>query len=402
MIIRSYLAWVETAPAHARADAAAALANAWLHSSLSPEDRREAEAALTVALDDPSPLVRRALSEALCTAETAPRHVIRTLASDRPEIAIPVLGCSPMLTDAELVDCLALGDTPVQAAIALRPYVSPAVAAALCEVGAVEAALALLGNPMAETPSFSLHRLARRFGEDPVLREALLERTDLSAKTRMLLSGAAGDSLVAFVIGCGWMTKDRGERMRREAIDQATVTIAASSDTDDVDDLAAYLKEAGLLTPQLLLRSILSGETRLMEATLSMFSGAPADKVATMLRAPHGLGFRAVYRKAGMPQALEPAFAAALSALVEIGGPDELAGEARLSRRMIERVLTSCATMDDRELDRLMALLTRFQAEAAREEARRIAETLRREARAEEELGRQLQDAVALELDVAA
>jgi uncharacterized protein (DUF2336 family) len=402
MIIRSYLAWVETAPAHARADAAAALANAWLYSNLAPEERREAEAALTVALDDTSPLVRRALSEVFCTAETAPRHIIRTLASDRPEIAIPVLGRSPMLTDAELVDCLALGDTPVQAAIALRPYVSPAVAAALCEVGAMEATLALLHNARAETPAFSLHRLAERFGSEPMLREALLERNDLPAKTRMLLSDAAGGHLVDFVIGCGWMTKDRGDRLKREALDQATVTITATSDTDDVDELAAYMKEAGLLTPQLLLRSILSGETRLLEATLAMFSGAPADKVAGMLRSPQGLGFRAVYRKAGMPQALEPAFVAALSALQEIGGPDEQAGEARLSRRMIERVLTSCATLDDRDLDRFMALLTRFQAEAAREEARRVTEALKREARAELEISRQLQDAVALELAVAA
>jgi uncharacterized protein (DUF2336 family) len=282
--------------------------------------------------------------------------------------------------------------------------VSPAVAAALCEVGAMEASLALLDNPQAETPAFSLHRLAERFGAEPMLREALLGRTDLPARTRMHLSRSAGDGLVAFAIGCGWMNAERGERLKREALDQAAVTIAVASDTDDVDDLAAFMKDAGLLTPQLLLRSVLSGETRLMEATLAMLSGAEADKVAGMLRSPHGLGFRAVYRKAGLPSALEPAFAAALDALAEAARTGGQPSEARLSRRMIERVLTACAMIDGPDLGRLMALLTRFQAEAAREEARSMTEALKREARAAavDDLERRLQDAVALELQVAA
>jgi uncharacterized protein (DUF2336 family) len=406
MIIRSYFAWVETAPAQARADAAAALANAWLYSNLSPEDRHEAEAALTVALDDGSPLVRRALSEALCTAETAPRHIIRTLAADRPDIAIPVLGRSPMLTDGELVDCLALGDVEIQAAIALRPHVSAGVAAALCEVAAMQANLALLDNPAAEVADFSLHRLAERFGEDALMRESLLTRPDLPARTRLCLTRAVGAELTAFAVGCGWMSKERGERLSGEARDQAAIIIAADSDADGVGDLVEQLRNDQLLTPQLLLRSVLSGEARLLEATVAMLTDTRQDRVAGILRAPDSLAFRALYRKSGLPEALEPAFSAALEALAESAGLDEEHGDARLSRRMIERVLTSCAVLDNPTLDRLMALLTRFQAEAAREEARRTAETIRREHRAmvlpDNDLDRRLQDALALELQVAA
>jgi uncharacterized protein (DUF2336 family) len=406
MIIRSYFAWVETAPAHARADAAAALANAWLYSNLSPEDRREAEAALTVALDDGSPLVRRALSEALCTAENAPRHIIRALAGDRPEIAIPVLGRSPMLNDAELVDSLALGDIEVQAAIALRPYVSAGVAAALCEVAAPEANLALLDNPGAEIPAFSLERLATRFGSDALVREALIARSDLPPRARLVLAGSIGRDLVAFAVGCGWMTKDRGERLSVETRDQSTILIALDTDGDGVDDLVGQLRADGLLTPQLLLRALLSGETRLLESAVAGLTGVAPDRVAGLLRSPGSLAFRGLYRKAGLPAALEPAFIAALEALAESAGPDEDTGRGRLSRRLIERVLTACAVLEDPALDRLMALLTRFQAEAAREEARRLAEAIRRDTRAmvlpDSDLDRRLEDALAIELQVAA
>ena len=48
----------------------------------------------------------------------------------------------------------------------------------------------------------------------------------------------------------------------------------------------------------------------------------------------------------------------------------------KLSRAMIERVLTACEDGDARELGSLMALLRRFDVEAARKEARETAQKL--------------------------
>ena len=61
----------------------------------------------------------------------------------------------------------------------------------------------------------------------------------------------------------------------------------------------------------------------------------------------------------------------------EVGTPPDAGAAARLSRAMIERVLTSCAAIKGHELDKVMALLRRFEAEAAREEAREATEALR-------------------------
>ena len=53
---------------------------------------------------------------------------------------------------------------------------------------------------------------------------------------------------------------------------------------------------------------------------------------------------------------------------------------AQLSRLMIERVLTACRDLSPEEAGKLMALLRRFEAEAARDEARHIAGALADEA----------------------
>ena len=60
MIVRQFLQWLRKAPPGERADATSALARAYLHSDLSPDDRAAAEGAMIMLLDDPSPLVRRA------------------------------------------------------------------------------------------------------------------------------------------------------------------------------------------------------------------------------------------------------------------------------------------------------------------------------------------------------
>src|SRR5581483_38564 len=120
MIVRDFLQWIRTAPAGERAEATSALARAYLYSELSPDDLGAAEGAMLMLLDDPSPLVRRALSDVLAASPSAPPAVVLALAADQPEIAAPVLALSPLFVDADLVDAAATGTPAIQAAIASR------------------------------------------------------------------------------------------------------------------------------------------------------------------------------------------------------------------------------------------------------------------------------------------
>ena len=69
MIVRQFISWIRTAPAGERAEATRALARAWLISDLTEDDRIVAEGALLMLLDDPSPLVRQAVVQAIHHAE---------------------------------------------------------------------------------------------------------------------------------------------------------------------------------------------------------------------------------------------------------------------------------------------------------------------------------------------
>jgi uncharacterized protein (DUF2336 family) len=376
MIVRRFLQWAKTASPGQRAEGASALARAYLYADMTSAERIEAEHALIGLLDDPSPLVRQALAESFAGAAEAPHHILLALADDQSDVSAIVLARSLALSDSELIDCAAIGDAIAQSAIALRPRLSANVAAALSEVGAREALISLAVNPGADLPEFSMRRMMERFGADGELREALLSRPNLPAALRADLVAATAAALSAFVTARDWISPERVTRATREARDQAHIIIAATSQEEPNGPrrLAAYLRSCGQLTAGLLLRALLSGNEALFAASLAELSELAQNRVKGLMRDWRGAGFAALYRKATLPEPLLPAFRAALEALYTIDTADQ--SGACLSRERIERVLTSCEANNGGELDKLLAVLRRFDAEAAREDARAFSSTL--------------------------
>jgi uncharacterized protein (DUF2336 family) len=373
MIVRQFLQWLRNAPSGERADATSALARAYLHSDLSPDDRAAAEGAMIMLLDDPSPLVRRALSEVFASSQAAPAVVIHALAADQPDIARPILQRSPLLCDADLVDLVATAAPDAQAAIASRFLLPRAVSAAVAEVGAAQACLALLENPDADIAAFSLDRMVERFGHLAAIRENLLVRDDLPATTRQAALAKLSQTLAGFVVSRHWLPSDHAEYAAREACEKATVALAAETPDAEIGALVSHLRASGQLTAGMVLRALLSGNVVLVEEALAELSGVPIDTVASHIHDRMLSGFRALYRKAGLPDAAYPAFREAIVAVREGVQPRGNAGGSRLSRPMVERVLEYCAAQGTEagiDIEPLLSLLRRFAVEAARDEAR--------------------------------
>jgi uncharacterized protein (DUF2336 family) len=376
MIVRHFLQWVRTAEAAERAEATSALARAYLYSDLSRDDRAAAEGAMIMLLDDVSPLVRIALAEALAASRDAPAAVVHALANDQPHIATIVLERTPLLLDTDLVDCVAVGNTQTQSAIARRRPLPRAVGAAIAEVGSAEACLTLIENSGANVAEFSLNRIIERFGHLAAIRESLLKGWDLPAATRHLLVTKLSETLTGFVVARRWLTKQRAQNVAREACEKATVILAAESQTEEASPLISHLCETGQLTAGLVLRSLLSGNVDFFERSLAELVGMPAARVSALVHDRRASGFKALYERAGLPASVYPAFRLAIEAMQEDGMQAEPGGNTRLRRRMVERVLTGCADLPAGDVEPLLMLLRRYATEAAREEARMFCDEL--------------------------
>jgi uncharacterized protein (DUF2336 family) len=336
MVVNHFLRWIDTASVAERAAAAAALARAYIGPELEFEDRCAAEAALTLLLDDPSPKVRYALAEALALSRLAPLQVIHALVADHPEIADLVIKRSPLLTDGDLIDRVTTCEEPVQRSIAERPNVSKAVAAALAEVGAAPACLALLRNEGADIAALSFRRIAERHGDVARLREAMLADPRLPADCRHLLlqklaTALKGSRLVLALVG-----KERGERITRDACLKASLVLIDRTAAEDHAALVEHLRLRGEITASFVVRLVAHGKIDFFGAVLSALTGKDMGRIRALLSGGRDLALRALFRAAGLAESTHDVIVRALMVWREVANGKRVAGTQEVSWLMLE------------------------------------------------------------------
>jgi len=370
VLVGHFLEWARTAPVARRAEAAHALGRAFLYSPVDKARRDEIEAAITLLLDDPSPDIRFALADALGASADAPQHVILALLADQARIAALVAERSPVLLDGELVDLVASGAAWMQEAVARRTTVSRTVAAALAEIGSLDACIELLSNGGALVARFSLDRIIERFGGEARLRDLLLSRDDLPIDVRRALVAQHAQGLQSLVVERSWMTGDRAEAVVRDARDRATVALAAGAPPAEVAALAAQLIDAGEMTPSLLIRAIAAGEVAFFEEALAGLTGAPPARVRALVEAGRPAALAALLAQAGLPRRSFRAFSAAIEVLRAEGAEPPLTTDYRRRTALIDAIIAAYGPERPGERDQILALLRRLGIEAKREAAR--------------------------------
>lgn len=300
MIIQTFVRWAETAKVTDRARAANALGRAFLQSEMDQHERQAALMALTWLLDDPSPKVRLALAEAIADSESTPRSLILPLAADQPEIACHIIARSPVLTDIDLVDIAACGDEIVRTLIASRFIVSQPVCAAIAEIGGEIETSAMLDNPGAIIGRQSLRRISERHADSAEIRERLLSRQELPADARHLLALGISEALSE----CGLVRHTIGERrfdrIRREACEATTVSLATHAATTDIPALVDHLRRDGRLTPNFLMQALCAGKVDFFAAAIVNLSGLSERRVRSILADGRFHAMRALYESAGL------------------------------------------------------------------------------------------------------
>ena len=382
MLLRELLEWIDHAAPDQRADAAAALARAYLHIQSNPQTGQSAElampvisveAAMTFLLDDPSPDVRQALADVLAASPSAPAHIVVSLAADAPAVAAVVLARSPLLIDADLVEIIKGGSPLLQAAIASRAPVSEAVAEVLAQVGDRDACLKLLLNTAATIADINYQRIAERFGDDAELRDIMLARPGFPAEAREILIRRLGESLGA-QLAKSLSIEDDALDISLDGCEWAKVEPAPEISPSALTDVPE--NRLGQLIAGLLLRGICGGKLARFEAALAELADAPLERVARLVRSGNRSLLRAVYAEAGLPKLAFEAFSVALDARRKL--PDYDLGEDRYAntQRIVDAALACYSDVSNRQMFDLVATIRRFAAcearEAARDHARRV------------------------------
>ncbi|MCP4999001.1 MAG: DUF2336 domain-containing protein [Hyphomicrobiales bacterium] len=377
MIVRKFLQWSETAGARERARAANALARAYALSELSTEETRAAEAAMALLLDDPSPMVRQAMAEALATSSRAPRSVIYGLARDQLDVAGIVVCCSPLLKDQDLVDLAADGRPGIQRAIAMRHEVSPAVCAALAEVAGLVPVCELLDNFSARVAKVTIRRITERFGNEPDMRARLLERSDLPCDVRHTLIMKVGEALAGSKFVAGVVGRGRVQRITQDACHTATLHLAGNIGGDEIPALVEHLRVAGTLTPAFLMHALCVGNIDFFAAAIGSVAGVSDNRVRGILVDGRRNAIQALYTSGGIESAVGEVFVTATLLWRDATRAQTRPNAMRITESLIDHY---AYLADDSPIAELLGLVERMNLDFRRQAARDYAVSMTYEA----------------------
>jgi uncharacterized protein (DUF2336 family) len=368
MIVTHFLRWVGQAPVSKRTAAASALARAWLQSDMAFDERCDAEAALTLLLDDPSPKVRAALAEVFSLSREAPPHIIAALASDQIEVSALVLARSPLLSDADLIDHVAIGGEAVQRLVAMRPAVSRALSAAIAEVAEPAACLDLLRNSGAKIAPVSFRRLAERLGDRAEMRSALLDDGRLPPECRHVLLRKVGEALRDMDMVAALMGPERAAQVTREACARASLDLADQMGPEDMPALVEHLRLSGELTTAFVIRAVAFGKIDLFGAILVALSGQRGERVRGILVNGRGALLPTLLRASGLTEAAHQPLITAIGIWRKVADGKIDAGPQDVIRAMM--AASKQANALSHANDDFSALLRAIHLEAVRENAR--------------------------------
>lgn len=383
MNVLSFLAWSRSLDYAQRAEVAHTLARAYLAGRLCSRLKeyakpsafarldallQDAGACLAVFVQDPSTAVRFALAEALAASSLAPRHIVIALANDEPQIGAIVVRQSPVLTEAELAELAIAGDEDIQIALAQRARLSRDVSDLLIESARPRVAIALLINSESCLSQAAFHRIANRFGHDREIRDALLARYDLPAPVRYDLVEATFRQASAESLHTASFKRRIGQ-ITSVVRDRDLLRTTAGLEPSEMRGLVRHLRLKGALNVGILIRSLVSGHRAFFEAAAIELSGLAPGRAAALARDCQGPGFRAIYRRMGLPARYFAPIRAALAALDQCGAMNS----GLVSHEIISRVIGESERLTP-ELGHLLAFLRRLEAESLLDEGYDLSE----------------------------
>lgn len=275
---------------------------------LAPRERELAHEILGFLVHDVAISVREALSRCLDDNPAAPRDVVLKLARDIEQVALPVLERSPVLTDEDLVGLVYYGSPAKQCAIAARTAVPEPVSEAIAHRGDRSAVLTLVHNAGAVINEAAATILVKRYADDADVAAPLVQRGELPALLVERLIAMVSEQLREYLVAQHEVDHRVAATLEEQTRERTTTDALTRMGNDDLRALVAQLAENGRLTATLILRAACAGEIRFVEASFAELTSVPDERIWRLIHDVGALGFRAVYARAGMPEALYPAF----------------------------------------------------------------------------------------------
>jgi uncharacterized protein (DUF2336 family) len=301
--------------------------------------------------------VRASIARGLRNSALLPHDLALKLAVDVDSVALPLLGESMVLTDADLIDLIDRGTDVRHEAIAGRRNVPEAVSHALINRAEEPAVTVLMNNHTAKIAEHSLDRAIVRFPASDPIKRAMVGRPILPISIAEQLVALVSQELQSRLMEKHALPPSLAADIVLRSREHAVIRLSAGSSESELSDMVAHMNRSGRLTPTLVLRAVCTGDIGFFEAAMAIMGDVPIANAQVLIHDASRRGLAALYRKAMMPANLFEAIRAAVDVVDETGFDGNSRDLERFRARIISRVLTVTESIDSADADYLVDVL---------------------------------------------
>ena len=250
--------------------------------------------------------VRAIVSDEIKHARNVPKNVVRRLAEDAESVvSAPVLEYSPLLSDKDLLEIVALGiESGAMTSIAKRTELPEEVVDAIIESGDENAIPALLENKSAKISEKTIDMIAVEAEGHEEWHPPLVDRGNLPVRTVRRIASFVSAALFERLIENNDVEEKAVDEMRMEVRKRIDSNELLDTETDTARekamDRAEKLFKQGKLTEDVIKKAIDVNDSHFTHYAISHMSGLPSEVVTKMLGSGSGKAVTSLCWKAGM------------------------------------------------------------------------------------------------------
>ena len=342
-----------------RKEIAKKIANEHINRKYSLYELSVAEQVLRILIKDTEISVRETLSDVLKDNPYISRDIILSLSQDTDTVALPIIEHSVLLSDNDLIMLIKTAEqVSKKIIIAKRKVVSQRVSAALVATHEPQVVSQLTKNSGADISDNSYIEIIKDHSHNKEIINTLAKRPNLPLtiieRVITLVSGTLADELRA-----------------KYGIEAKTITVEADKtreiatlklldgklDGKEVENLVEQLQVFNRLTPSMILTSLCRGNLYFFETSLARLSNVPVRNAQLLIHDKGGLGFKALYSKADLPDK----FFNACQLLLEVVSEMKKEGQLKLGKQyanlVVQKLLARSTGRNVENLSYIIALI---------------------------------------------
>lgn len=250
---------------------------------LNPRERKLINDILRQLTIDVEMSIRIALAQKLSEDPAAPYDLILMLADDRIEVARPVILCSPLLTERDMLHLALECSEAHQEALAARPHIGHKVTAALADCEHVSVLTTLVRNATARIAPEVIAALVEKSRQIEALQEPLSRREDMPPEIGVKMCTFVSETLKSFIVRNYAIQVEKLQTALKEANDAVRHPQAPQDAGDNAARLIDKLYTAGQLKAGFLMRVLQQNNIDLFELGFARLLEAPLSQTRQIL-----------------------------------------------------------------------------------------------------------------------